>query len=106
MLLKKFIELCYIGTPAARTQRARIDLQRVQLPLLWQSLQGSVADPDPLVRLLLSLSKNSNKNIDSYCFVTFYDFSSLKNDVNVLYHQRVISKKRRKKTVDVLKVTD
>jgi hypothetical protein len=38
--------LLYIGTSAARTQRARIDFQRVQLSLLWQSLQGSVADPD------------------------------------------------------------
>jgi hypothetical protein len=29
-------------------------------------------------------SKNSKKNIDSYCFVTsLYDFLSLKNDVNV-----------------------
>ncbi len=41
-------------------------------------------DPDPLVRDTdpnsLSLSK---KNIDSYCFVTFYEFLSLKNDVNV-----------------------
>jgi hypothetical protein len=29
-----------------------------------------------------SSSKNSKKNIDSYCFLTFYDFLTLKN-VNV-----------------------
>jgi hypothetical protein len=47
-------------------------------------------DPDPLVRaevgiwILLSLSKDSKKNLDSYRFVTsLYDFLSLKNDVNV-----------------------
>jgi hypothetical protein len=36
------------------------------------------------IRILLSLSKNSKKNLDSYCFVTFFDFLSLKNDVNVV----------------------
>jgi hypothetical protein len=35
------------------------------------------------IRILRLLSKNSKKNIDSNCFVTFYDFLSLKNDVNV-----------------------
>jgi hypothetical protein len=48
-------------------------------------------DPYPLVRgvnpdpsiILLSSSKNSKKNLDSYCFVTSLDFLSLKNDVNV-----------------------
>ncbi len=46
-------------------------------------------DPDPLVRgmdriwRLLSSSKTSKKNIDSYCFVTFLDFLSMKNYVNV-----------------------
>jgi hypothetical protein len=41
--------------------------------------------PDPLVwsRILLSSCKNSKKNIDSYYFVTLFDFLSLKNDVNV-----------------------
>jgi hypothetical protein len=32
---------------------------------------------------LLSLCKNSKKNLDSFYFVTLFDFSSLKNDVNV-----------------------
>jgi hypothetical protein len=36
-------------------------------------------DPDPN---LLSLSKNSKKNLDFYCFVIFFYFFSLKNDVN------------------------
>ncbi len=46
-------------------------------------------DPDPLVRggvwirILLSSFKNSKKNLDSYYFVTLFDFLSLKNDVNV-----------------------
>jgi hypothetical protein len=54
-------------------------------------------DPDPLVRgmiriwillwiriwILLSSCKNSKKNLDSYNFMTLFDFSSLKNDVNV-----------------------
>jgi len=35
-------------------------------------------DPDPL-----SSSKNSKKNLDSYCFVTFFCLLTLKNDVNV-----------------------
>ncbi len=35
------------------------------------------------LQILLSSNKNSEKNIDSYCFVTFYDFLSLKSDVNV-----------------------
>ncbi len=35
------------------------------------------------IRILLSLCKNSKKNLDSYYFVTLFDFLSLKNDVNV-----------------------
>ncbi len=37
-----------------------------------------IRNPDPSI-----IKKNSKKNIDSYCFVTFYDFLSLKNDVYV-----------------------
>jgi hypothetical protein len=46
-------------------------------------------DPDPLVRgmiriwILLSSCKNSKKNLDSFYFVTLFDFLSLKKDVNV-----------------------
>ncbi len=46
-------------------------------------------DPDPLVRGMdpdpdpSIISKNSKKNVNSYCFVTFYDLS-LKNDVNIV----------------------
>jgi hypothetical protein len=69
-------------------------------------LLASVADPDPnpdphvfgppgsgsgstsqrvwiRIRILLSSCKNSKKNLDSYYFVTLFDFFSLKNDVNV-----------------------
>ncbi len=35
------------------------------------------------IRILLSSCKNSNKNRDSSCFVTLFEFLSLKNDVNV-----------------------
>jgi hypothetical protein len=35
------------------------------------------------IRILLSSCKNSKKNLDSYLFVTLFDFSSLKNYVNV-----------------------
>jgi hypothetical protein len=49
-------------------------------------------DPDPLVRGMEpdpdppdpSTCKNCKKNLDSYYFVTLFDFLSLKNDVNVL----------------------
>jgi hypothetical protein len=36
------------------------------------------------IRMLLSLSKYSMKNLDFYCFVTFFLFLSLKNDVKIL----------------------
>ncbi len=61
-------------------------------------------DADPLVRgwirILLSSCKNSTKNPDSWCFVTLFDFLSLKNDVNVP------SKSISRKTVGILKVND
>ena len=46
-------------------------------------------DPDPLVRGMdpdpdpSIIMQNSKKNLDSYYFVTFFDFLSLKNNVNV-----------------------
>jgi hypothetical protein len=46
-------------------------------------------DPDPLVRGMdpdpdpSIIMKNSKKNLDSYYFVTLFDFLSLKNDENV-----------------------
>ncbi len=44
-------------------------------------------DPDPLseawIRILLSSSKNNNKNLDSYCFVTSFWLFIFTNDVNV-----------------------
>jgi hypothetical protein len=59
---------------------------------MFLSLQDP--DPDPLVRGMdpdpdqapnpdQSSCKNSKKNLDSFYFVTFFDFLSLKNDVNV-----------------------
>jgi hypothetical protein len=35
------------------------------------------------IRILLSLSQNSKKNLDFYCFVTSFDFLPLNNDVKV-----------------------
>jgi hypothetical protein len=40
-------------------------------------------DPDPDPDPHLSSCKNSKKNLDSYYFVTLFDFLSLKNDINV-----------------------
>jgi hypothetical protein len=45
-------------------------------------VRGMDPDPDP-IRILLSTCKNSKKNLDSYYFVTLFDFLSLKNDVKV-----------------------
>ncbi len=45
-------------------------------------------DPDPVVRIwiririLLSTSKNNKKNLDSYCFVSYFWLFIFKNDVN------------------------
>jgi hypothetical protein len=53
-------------------------------------------DPDPLVeeriRILLSSSKNTKKNLNSYCLVT-----TLKNDVNlqVFRKQKNVEKKKK-----------
>jgi hypothetical protein len=47
-------------------------------PLVRGMDPDPVPDPDPS-----SSCKNSKKNLDSYNFVTLYDFLSLKNDVNV-----------------------
>jgi hypothetical protein len=52
-------------------------------------------------RVLLSSSRNTKKNIDSYCFVTSLWFLSLKNDVKV-----PLKSNKQKNLVDVLKVTD
>jgi hypothetical protein len=47
-------------------------------------VRGMVSDPDPArIRILLSSCKNSKKNLDSYYFVTLFDFLSLKNVINV-----------------------
>ena len=47
-------------------------------------VRGMDPDPDPaLDRILLSSFKNSKKNLDSYYFVTLFEFLSLKNYVNV-----------------------
>jgi hypothetical protein len=47
-------------------------------------VRGMDPDPDPSI----IKQKNSKKNRDSYCFVTSLDFLSLKNSVNVPYHQK------------------
>jgi hypothetical protein len=45
-------------------------------------------DPDPP-----SSCKNSKKNLDSFDFVTLFDFLSLKNDVNVPSKSSTVSRK-------------
>jgi hypothetical protein len=47
--------------------------------LLLTLLRGSVADPDPEP----PEPHVFGENLDSYYFVTLFDFLSLKNDVNV-----------------------
>jgi hypothetical protein len=52
-------------------------LIRIRIHLIHMFL--GLRDPDPLVRGMdldpnPSLSKNSKKNLDSYCFVIFWDF--------------------------------
>jgi hypothetical protein len=49
-------------------------------------VRGMDPDPDPALDLdpvLLSSCKNSKKNLDSYYFVTHFDFLSLTDVVNV-----------------------
>jgi hypothetical protein len=46
------------------------------------------SDPDPSI-----VMQNSKKNLDSYYFVTFFDFLSLKNDVNVVISRKNCVKK-------------
>jgi hypothetical protein len=49
--------------------------------------RGIDPDPDPS----LSSSKNSKKNLDTYCFVTAFELFIFENDVNV--PSEVISRK-------------
>jgi hypothetical protein len=47
---------------------------------------SGLLDPDPLVRGMdpdASRSKNSKKNLDSFCCATSFGLLALKNDVNV-----------------------
>jgi hypothetical protein len=61
--------------------RIRIRIHRIHMFL-------GLPDPDPLVRGMdpdpdpSIILKNSKKNLDSYYFVTLFDFLSLKNYVN------------------------
>jgi len=63
---------------------------RIQQLKLMRIHADPDTDPDPKpwsevwirIRILLPLCKNSKKNLDSYYFVTIFDFLSLKNDVN------------------------
>jgi hypothetical protein len=61
---------------AHRRATARLRHLRPRLRRQGEPQETSVADPD-------SSCKNSKKNLDSYYFVTLFDFLSLKKDVNV-----------------------
>ncbi len=73
------------------TELVRLDSVNTKqdMPWCYQCLRIPIrmflGHPDPSVRLriLISSSKNSKKNLDSHCFVTFFDFLPLKNNVNV-----------------------
>ncbi len=56
------------------------------------------------IRNLLSSSKISKKNLDSYSFVTFYDFLSLK--IMKMHLQKVISKAKSNNFFVILKVNN
>jgi hypothetical protein len=48
---------------------------RIQIRMFFDLLDPDPdQDPDPSI---IKKKKNSKKNLDSYCFVTFYDFLSL-----------------------------
>ncbi len=67
-------------------------------------VRGMDPDPDP-EQILLPSCKNSEKNLDSYYFVTLYD--SLKNDVNVASKSNKQKKFDKKKFLfHIFKVTD
>jgi hypothetical protein len=70
----------------------RIRRFRMNLCLLDPDPLVCGSDPDP------SIIINSKKNLDSYCFVPFYDFLSLKNDVNV------VSKSNKQKNLEKINV--
>jgi hypothetical protein len=48
------------------------------------------------IRIFLSSCKNRKKNLDSYYFVTLFDFLFLKNDVNVASKSKKQKKLREK----------
>jgi hypothetical protein len=60
-------------------------------------VKGMDLDPDPSI-----IKQNSKKNLGFYCFVSSFDFLSLKNDVNVPSK----SNKQNNFFVGVLKVND
>jgi hypothetical protein len=60
----------------------------VFLSHLDPSVRGMDLDPDPDLEPFITMQKKIFKNLDSYCFVTFFDFLSLQ-----MYLQKVISKK-------------
>ncbi len=49
--------------------RIRIRLRRIHKFLVLPDPEPLVRDPDPSI-----IKQKSKKNIDFYCFVTFYDF--------------------------------
>ena len=65
MMAQGFRQCCGSGSTCFWANRIRIHQSEV-----W-------------IRILLLSCKNSKKNLDSYYFVTLFDFLSLKNDVNV-----------------------
>jgi hypothetical protein len=85
-------------------QNVPFSLMAFMLSRLFSTLFGSDADADPdpnpdphvfgpprsgstsqevWIWILLSSCKNSKKNLDTYYFVTLFDFLTLKNYVNV-----------------------
>ncbi len=72
---------------------------RIRIRIFGPPGSGSVSTRYRVrIRFLLSSSKHSKKNLDSYCFVTSLWILSLKNDVNVAVASNSNKKKLRKGT--------
>jgi hypothetical protein len=102
--------LVIVGVPAADAIPALlVPVLRIRIRWIFMFVDLPDPNPDPLVRDMdpdpdPSIIKQKNKkNIDSYCYVTLYDFLTLEIDVNVPSKS---NKKKNNFFVGVLKVTD
>ncbi len=73
------------GPPGSRSTSQRYGSGSTRFTCFWASrIQIHQSEVWIRIRILLSSCKNSKKTLDSFYFVTLFDFSSLKNHVNAL----------------------